>query len=78
MPRRAVSRDLKARIPYLAYVEGFKVKEIGRILGVKKSIVPNPQLLQDVQLIFLIYRLQHLRSNCTRLVPCQGQYCFDE
>ena len=37
MPRRAVSRDLKARIPYLAYVEGFKVKEIGRILGVKKS-----------------------------------------
>ena len=47
MPRRAVSRDLKARIPYLAYVEGFKVKEIGRILGVKKSIVPNPQLLHS-------------------------------
>jgi transposase len=39
MPRCAVSRDLKARIPYLAYVEGFKVKEIGQILGVKKSMI---------------------------------------
>ena len=39
MPRRSVSRDLKACIPYLAYVEGFKIKEIGRILGVKKSMI---------------------------------------
>jgi transposase len=39
MPRRYVSRDLKERIPYLRYVEGFNVKEIGRILGVKKSMI---------------------------------------
>jgi transposase len=39
MPRRHVSRDLKERIPYLRYVEGFKVKEIERILGVKKSMI---------------------------------------
>jgi transposase len=39
MPRHNVSRDLKARIPYLAYVEGFKVKEIGQLLGVKKSMI---------------------------------------
>jgi transposase len=39
MPRRHVSRDLKGRIPYLRYVEGFKVKEIERILGIKKSMI---------------------------------------
>lgn len=39
MPRRHVSRDVKDRIPYLRYVEGFNIKEIGRILGVKKSMV---------------------------------------
>jgi len=39
MPRRHVSRDLKERILYLRYVEGFKVKEIERILGVKKSMI---------------------------------------
>ena len=39
MPRRHVSHDLKERIPYLRYVEGFKVKEIERILGVKKSMI---------------------------------------
>jgi len=39
MPRRSVSRDLKDRIPYLRYVEGFNVKEIERILGVKKSMI---------------------------------------
>jgi len=39
MPRRHVSRDLKERIPYLRYVEGFKVKEIERLLGVKKSMI---------------------------------------
>jgi transposase len=39
MPRRHVSRDLKERIPYLRYIEGFKVKEIERILGIKKSMI---------------------------------------
>jgi len=39
MPRRCVSRDLKARIPYLVYVEGFKIKEVERLLGVKKSMI---------------------------------------
>ena len=39
MPRCHVSHDLKARIPYLVYIEGFKVKEVGRLLGVKKSMI---------------------------------------
>jgi len=39
MPQCNVSRDLKARILYLAYVEGFNVKEIGRLLGIKKSMI---------------------------------------
>jgi len=39
MPRRHVSRDLKERIPYLRFVEHFTVKEIERLLGVKKSLV---------------------------------------
>ena len=39
MPRRYVFRDLKERIPYLRYGEGFSVKEIGKILGVKKSMI---------------------------------------
>ena len=39
MPRQHVSRDLKERIPYLCYVEGFNVKEIGQLLGVKKSMI---------------------------------------
>jgi hypothetical protein len=39
MPRRHVSRDLKDRIPYLQFIEGFKVKKIKRLLGVKKSMI---------------------------------------
>jgi transposase len=39
MPRRHVSRDMKARIPYLRYVEHFSVKEIERILGVRKTLI---------------------------------------
>ena len=39
MPRRHVSSDIKERIPYLRYIEGFNVKEIGGILGVKKSMI---------------------------------------
>jgi transposase len=39
MPRRHVSNDLKARILHLIYVEGFKVKEVGCLLGVKKSMI---------------------------------------
>ena len=41
MPRRHVSNDLKVRIPYLVYVEDFKVtfKEVGYLLGVKKSMI---------------------------------------
>jgi len=39
MPRRHVSQDLKNRIPYLRYVEGFKVKEIERLLNIKKSMI---------------------------------------
>ena len=39
MPCRHVSRDMKARIPYLRYVEHFSVKEIERILGVRKTLI---------------------------------------
>jgi hypothetical protein len=41
MPRRHVSNDLKVRIPYLVYVEDFKVtfKEVGYLLGVNKSMI---------------------------------------
>ena len=39
MPRRHISNNLKARIPYLVYVKGFKVKEVGCFLGVKKSMI---------------------------------------
>lgn len=39
MPRRHISRDLKNRILYLRFTEGFKVKEIERLLGVKKSMI---------------------------------------
>ena len=39
MPRHHVSCDLKEHIPYLRYVERFKVKEIERILGVKKLMI---------------------------------------
>ena len=39
MPHRHVFRNLKDHIPYLCYVEGFKVKEIERILSFKKSMI---------------------------------------
>ena len=39
MPHCCVSQDLKDWIPYLQYVEGFKVKEIERLLNIKKSMI---------------------------------------
>lgn len=39
MPRRHVSKDLKERIPHLRYSEHYSVKEIERLLGVKKSMI---------------------------------------
>lgn len=39
MPLHSVSRDLKARIPVLRYAEGYSVKNICRVLGIKKSLV---------------------------------------
>ena len=39
MLRCHVSNNLKAHIPYLVYVEGFKNKEVGCLLGVKKSLI---------------------------------------
>ncbi|RDB20344.1 hypothetical protein Hypma_012691 [Hypsizygus marmoreus] len=39
MPRRQVSRDLKARIPVLFYEQNFTAKEICGLLGIKKSLV---------------------------------------
>jgi transposase len=39
MPRQHISRDIKARIPYLHYVKHFSVKEIERILGVRKTLI---------------------------------------
>ena len=34
-----VSHDLKERIPYMRFIEHFTVKEIERILGIKKTVV---------------------------------------
>lgn len=39
MPRRPVSRDLKARIPVLHHGQHMDVKTICHILGVRKSLV---------------------------------------
>jgi transposase len=39
MPCCHVSHDLKDHIPYLRFTEGFKVKKIERLLGVKKSMI---------------------------------------
>ena len=39
MPHRHVFHNLKDCILYLCYVEGFKVKEIERILSFKKSMI---------------------------------------
>jgi transposase len=39
MPRRAVSRDLKERIPILYHKKGYSIKAICDILGICKSLV---------------------------------------
>ncbi|THU79405.1 hypothetical protein K435DRAFT_823898 [Dendrothele bispora CBS 962.96] len=39
MPRRRVSRDLKARIPILYHQHGLSVKDIRHVLGVGKTLV---------------------------------------
>jgi len=39
MPPYNVSHDIKARIPFLHYNLGFPVKEIGKVLGIKKSLI---------------------------------------
>ena len=39
MPGPMVSRDLKARIPVLFHEQGFNIKEICGLLGLKKSLV---------------------------------------
>ncbi|KAF8123975.1 hypothetical protein EV363DRAFT_1227831 [Boletus edulis] len=53
MPPRRVSDDLKARIPVL-YQEGFPVKYICHLLGVKKTLVYN---------ILKLYKTYHSTSN---------------
>jgi predicted transcriptional regulator len=39
MPSCSVSLDLKAHIPVLRYQQGFSVKDICRVIGIKKSLV---------------------------------------
>ena len=39
MPTRTISRDLKARIPPLFHQQGFNIKEICGILGIKKIVI---------------------------------------
>jgi transposase len=39
MPSHSVSRDIKARIPILHNNLGYSIKEIGRVLGIKKSLI---------------------------------------
>ena len=41
MPPHSVSRDIKARILILRYNLGYSVKEIGEVLGIKKSLIYN-------------------------------------
>ena len=69
MPRRCVSRDLKARILYLVYVEGFKVKEVEHLLGVKKSMIY--QALNYFRDYGVTYNLDayshHTRGRCRKL-----------
>jgi len=39
MPTHTVSKDLKARIPVLFYKQGFNVKDICGLLGIKKTLI---------------------------------------
>jgi hypothetical protein len=39
MPRHHISQDLKARIPILFYEQDFTMKEICKILEIRKSLV---------------------------------------
>ena len=39
MPPYTVSHDIKARVPILHYNLGYSVKEIVKVLGVKKSLI---------------------------------------
>ena len=41
MPPHSVSRDIKAQISILRYNVGYSVKEIGEVLGIKKSLIYN-------------------------------------
>jgi transposase len=39
MPPHSVSHDIKARIPILHHNLGYSIEEIGKVLGVKKSLI---------------------------------------
>ncbi len=41
MPRRSVSQDLKDRVPFMHFMEHLSVKDICRLLGIKKTLVYN-------------------------------------
>lgn len=48
MPRRTVSRDIKARIPVLFYEQHRSIHDICAVLGVKKSLVYNTLKLHRI------------------------------
>jgi transposase len=39
MPTRTISKDLKSRIPILFHVQGYRVRDICEVLGVRKTMV---------------------------------------
>ena len=64
---RCVSRDLKAHIPHLIYVGGFKVKEVEHLLGVKKSMIYQTlNYFRDYGVTYNLTAYSHHSRGCHR------------
>ena len=79
MPPRSVSHNLKAHIPVLHYEQGLNVKEICKLLGIKKSLVYKT--LQYHHLYKLAYNphAQHTGQTkmCSEEVLCLRSTVFN-
>jgi transposase len=62
---RKKSKDIKAHVPFLYFQEGYKVKDISRILGLDKSLVY--ECIRNYT--------QHHRTHRPHAVP-QGRPCI--
>ena len=60
--RPCISRDLRERIPYLRFVEHFTVKEIVRILRIKKTVVYNT--LANYQSFGVVHNPNAFTQHC--------------